>query len=166
MVKNVTTVRTTADPLRRTDIATIKMGQAALGMDDASYRTLLLVNTGKNSAALMNAFERRKVIARMALLGFKRPDAPRKAGDGLSIREPQVRKLRAMWYALAEAGAVDQPADAVACDKAIESWGKKQLAHDRGVGVMDALRFATGQQLDHLIEAMKAWGHRVKANIE
>ena len=31
---------------------------------------------------------------------------------------------------------------------------------------LDALRFASGEQMAKLIEAMKAWGHRVGAEIE
>ena len=71
-----------------------------------------------------------------------------------------MRKLRAMWYAMAEGGHVERPADAKACDAAIETWALRQLAPH---GRIDSLRFASGAQMNKLIEELKAWGKRVGA---
>jgi len=74
-------------------------------------------------------------------------------------REPQMRKLRAMWWMLADAGHVDTPADVDACTAAVEAWALRQLS--TSLPPLAALRFATGPQMNSLVEAMKAWCDRV-----
>ncbi len=157
------------DPHRKRELALIHMAKATLWLNREDYEHVLRTVTGKDSAADMNAAEREKLLQHFKAKGFKvKPTARSKQarpGTSQPLDGPQERKLRAMWYALAEAGVVARPAGAVACDQAVEVWSKRQL-NGTCLGPLDALRFASGEQLNKLIEEMKAWGLRVKANIE
>lgn len=149
-----------------TEIKLIHIGRSALGMDEATYRAMLAnLCNGKTSSKALTAQERQRVLDHMRDKGFK---LKRRAGQGGTThdtwrRAPQMRKLRALWYLLAEAGAVDHPADSQACDAAIEAWAKRQLSTH--TPPLDALRFADGVQMSQLIEALKDWGLRVGAPV-
>lgn len=155
------------DTVRKRELGLIHMAKAFFaqrdGMTADDYRAVVLQVTGKTSSADLDSAGREKLLQHFKAKGFvvkAKPGAARAA----PIREPQVKKLMAMWYALAEANAVARPASHEACSRALEAWAKEQLA-THTLGPMDALRFATGEQLNHLVEAMKLWGRRVKANI-
>lgn len=152
-----------ADTTQATEIKLIHIAKSSLGLAEDSYRQLLAkYGNGATSSKALTASQRRHLLNHFKACGFKLRPTSGKTGSEWR-REPQMRKLRAMWYRLAEAGAVDQPANGEACDAAIEAWAKRQLQHD--TPPLDALRFASGQQMDKLIEAMKAWGRRVGAEI-
>ncbi len=152
---------------RKRELALIHMAKAhfmtTAGMTDDDYRAVVRQVTGKASSADLDAAGRDKLLRHFKAKGFVVKAKPSMARAAY-IRAPQVKKLLAMWYALAESGAVMRPTSHTACSTAVEAWGKEQLAAHR-LGPMDALRFATGEQLNHLVEAMKLWGQRVKANI-
>lgn len=165
----------TTDQTRKREIVLIQLAKTFFakrdGLTDEDYRAGLMMVTGKVSSAALNADERDKLLKHYKAKGFVvKPKATtagkpaRSAASSSYIREPQVKKLLAMWYALAHAGAVTTPATHSAASDAVQAWAKDQLATHR-LGPMDALRFATGEQLNHLVEAMKLWGQRVKANV-
>lgn len=151
------------NPAQAKEVKLIKIAQRALQLDDATYRDMLSrLCGGKTSATDLDATERRRVLRHMKASGFVvKSKAPATGSEWR--REPQMRKLRAMWYQLAEAGAVDNPDNSVACDAAIETWAKRQL--DKPGAPFSALRFADGEQMNKLIEEMKRWGLRVGARI-
>lgn len=152
-----TATKSKAQMMRASDIKLIKMGQAALGLDDDTYRAMLAsIGGGKTSAKDLDWQQRQAVINHMKASGFviKRTHASSRArDDGMS-------KLRAVWYALAEVGAVQRPNTVEELDAAVESWAKRMQPK------LSALRFASGYQMQSLIEAAKKWGDRVGANIE
>lgn len=150
------------DATRKRELGLIHIAKAHLGLSREDYEYLIRTVTGttKTSAADLTHVERDKVLQHFKAKGFK---VQAKAGAKPLI-SPQHKKLRAMWYSLAEVGAVERPASAMACDHAVEAWAKRQ-AHGK-VGQIDALRFADSNQLHKLIEEMKAWGLRVKARID
>lgn len=152
------------DTSQATEIKLIHIARSSLKLAEDSYRELLArYGNGATSSKDLTASQRRHLLQHFKACGFKlRPNSGRAGGEWR--REPQMRKLRAMWYRLAEAGAVDNPVNSAGCDAAIEAWAKRHLQHD--TPALDALRFASGQQMDRLIEAMKAWGKRVGAEIE
>ena len=152
------------DTSQATEIKLIHIARGELKLADDTYRALLAqYGNGATSSKSLSASQRRHLLQHFKACGFKlRPKAGKTGSEWR--REPQMRKLRAMWYRLAEAAAVDQPADSAACDDAIEAWAKRQLQNE--TPALDALRFASGAQMDKLIEAMKAWGKRVGAEIE
>lgn len=155
---------TPADTTQGTEIKLIHIARQALKMEEDTYRALLArYGNGATSSKALTASQRRHLLQHFKNAGFKlRPNSGKVGSEWR--REPQMRKLRAMWYRLADAAAVDQPADSAACDAAVEAWAKRQLQND--TPPLDALRFASGAQMDRLIEAMKAWGGRVGAEIE
>ena len=152
---------------RKRELGLIHMAKAFFaqrdGMTADDYRAVVLAVTGKASSADLDADGRQKLLKHFKAKGFVVKAKPGKARAAF-IREPQVRKLLAMWYALSDRGAVAAPAHALACNQAVEKWAKEQLA-GTPLGPLDALRFATGEQLNKLIESMKAWGQRVGADV-
>lgn len=151
------------DNTQATEIKLIHIARGALKLAEDTYRALLAqYGNGATSSTALSASQRRHLLQHFKACGFQlRPKAGKTGSDWR--REPQMRKLRAMWYRLADVAAVDQPADSASCDQAIETWAKRQLQHE--TPPLDALRFASGQQMNTLIEAMKAWGERVGAEI-
>jgi Protein of unknown function (DUF1018) len=150
------------DAARKRELGLIHIARVAVGWDKAQYVYALMERYGVDSAAGLSALQRDDFLKMFKSLGFSVKPKAKPAGSQ-PVREPMVRKLRAMWYTLADMGAVERPASTIACDKAIEAWGRARLASNGGVGQFDALRFATYQQLNALIEQCKRWLHRVEA---
>lgn len=145
------------------EIKLIQIGRNALHLDDATYRQMLSnLSGGKTSSKALTATERQAVLRHMKAHGFV---VTPKAGTTAAAeadwqRAPQMRKLRAMWYLLADGGHVDRPADMAACNAAIQAWAERQLSGLQA-GPFSHLRFATGPQMDTLIEGMKLWCTRL-----
>ena len=143
----------------RRDVQLIQIGRRALGLDDDTYHAMLAcLCDGKTSSKDLTPKQRQKVLDHMKARGFVVKPRPQ-VQDGL--RADQGRKLRAMWWALADVGAVERPATPNGCAIAVEAWAKRQLSG--GQHPLDALRFATGAQMDVLIESLKRWCRRVGA---
>lgn len=86
---------------RNRQLARIHAGKKALGLDDETYRALLVRVTGVRSSADMTAAERNKVLAELARLGFKADEqAARKrgfAGRPKNVQDvPMLRKVEAL----------------------------------------------------------------------
>lgn len=149
--------KTRVEQLRAADIKMIKMGQAALGLDDDTYRELLArLCDGKRSATALTWQERQKVIAHMKANGLV--VKPRRATE--RVWDDTMPKLRALWYALADAGAVKRPGNTTELDMAIEAWARRMQPE------ISTLRMASGYQMQRLVEAAKRWGVRVGAQIK
>jgi phage gp16-like protein len=158
----------------RTEIQLIQIGRRELGLDDETYRELLRNLTGgKSSSKDLTPAERQRVLNHMKARGFE--VRPRREGKTTAAaaalaaapapawrHEPLMRKLRAMWYALAAAGAVERPDGVDACNAAIEAWAQRMMA--RWPVRPERLRFARGEQLGRLVEEMKRWCQRLGLN--
>jgi phage gp16-like protein len=142
--------------LRKRDIQLIKMGQAALGWDDDTYRDVLKLRYGQSSATALTWQQRQDLIAHMKASGF----VVKRKAVSQQTHDAQLLKLRAIWYALADVGAVTRPANAGAADEAMNAWACRQV---KG---LQALRWASGYQMQRLIEAAKRWAERVGAHLE
>lgn len=127
------------DPRTR-DLAAIHVAKKALGLDDVNYREVLLLLTGRASAAELNEEERRRVIEHFRGMGFSRPDRKRN-----NSANPQHSKIRYLWRDLHRAGAIRDNSDA-----ALDSYVRRMTG-------VDSLRFLTSGQSWRLIEAMKRW---------
>lgn len=151
------------DKTRARELKLIHIAKAHFNLTRDDYEFVIQKATGtkKTSAADLTHLERNALLKHFKALGF----VVRAPGAEQPLNDPQSRKLRAMWYALSEAGAVERPETAVACDNAVEAWGKRQLGNGQ-LGSFDALRFASGEQLAKLVEEMKRWGRRVGADID
>lgn len=148
------------------DIKLIHIAKAALGMDEGSYRALLAAKgNGATSSKQLSAAQRQAVLQHLKACGFvvqPKPGSAAAKANGWA-RTAEMTKLRALWWALADVGAVTRPADHQACDDAIDAWAVRQLSTH--TPKLDALRFASGAQMRELIEALKKWCRRVGAKV-
>lgn len=152
-----TASKSKVEQLRAMDIKIIKMGQAQLGWDDQLYRSVLASRFGgKTSATELNWQERQQLISYMKQQGFEVKSKLRTERGS----DDTMAKLRAIWFAMAEVGAVNKPATVAEADVAIEGWAKRMQPE------LAAIRFASGYQMQRLIEAMKKWAKRVGAPLE
>lgn len=149
---------------RKRELGLIHMAKAHLGLSREDYEFVIreVTKSGKCSAGDLTDAERNTLLQHFKRMGFT---VKPKADAARPLAGPQHRKLRALYYTLADAGAVTRPENPLACDKAVETWSKRQL-QDSQLGPLDALRFGTSEQLNKLIEEMKAWGRRVGARID
>ena len=89
--------------VRKKEIQLIQMGRAYLHQDDDTYRAMLAgMCGGKTSSKDLNWQERKKVLDHYKACGFVIKSKTVTGG----AHEDAMSKLRAIWYALAEAGAV------------------------------------------------------------
>lgn len=152
-------------------IAAIHVLKNLLKLQDDDYRALLITLVGKSSCKDMTNAQQVVVRTHMDKLakkmGVQKPGRgakPQGAGAQRPEDRPQVRKLKAMWWALADVDAVERPDGPAGCARAVEAWAKRQASSGK-LGAFDALRFASAEQLNKLIEEMKAWGQRVGAKM-
>jgi phage gp16-like protein len=140
---------------RRADLARIHVAKARLGLDDATYRAVLKGLAGVDSAALLDARGRARVLAAMREwggLGARAPDpaaARRRAAEGPS-RNAHAGKLRVLWRRMHRAGFV-RDGSAEALDAFV--------LHRTGVAGVGRL---TGAQAARVIAALKAWEKRAR----
>lgn len=139
---------------RKRELGLIHMAKAHLGLSREDYEFVIreVTKTSKTSAADLTDAERNTLLQHFKRMGFT---VKPKAGAERPLSGAQHRKLRALYYSLADLGAVSRPLSPMACDKAVETWAKRQLPS------LDALRFASSEQLNKLIEEMKRWECRV-----
>lgn len=118
--------------------------------DEAAWRGFLVQATGKDSLRAMDGRELGRVLDALHKRG-----APRTAGKGAGQRrlpsDPLSRKVRALWLALAEAGAIEN-----ASEQALDAFVKRQTG-------IDSLAWADGPAKVRVVEALKGWARRVGA---
>jgi phage gp16-like protein len=135
------------------DLAKIHIAKKALGLDDDTYRALLQRVGGVDSARDLDASARGRVLAELRRGGWK-PKPPRAAASRVLASEPQARKIRALWLALFEAGAVRDPSET-----ALAHYVRRQTGVER-------LQWLDTRQANRAIESLKGWAARVGAPIE
>lgn len=135
------------DPAKR-DSQMVRLKAMKAGMSEDQYKDWLLAHFGVRSATELTDKQRREAHARL----HKLLDATNPRADAGMWREPQLRKLSALWAQLAACGAVRIDTQA-----AMESWAKRRIP------ALAALRFARADQLQQLIEAAKQWLHRISS---
>ncbi len=137
-----------AEARRKRQIATVKIAQKQLSLDDDTYRDLLQAVTGKRSAAKLRTWELDNVINRLRQLGFK----PKKSGARKQADDAQSRKIRSLWIQLHEAKKVQDPSE-----KALTTWAANQFKNSQGI---EALQWLNSHQKSKLIESLKNWLNR------
>ena len=125
-------------------VAKIKIDHKQLGMDDASYRSMMPRVTGKRSATELTVTEQHQVLAELVRLGFR----PKPVHKGKTYSRPTSRKLVMLWQDLYQTGHVSNRSNAALCQ-----WVSRQT----GKGSPDWLEPAEAARL---IEALKAWLER------
>lgn len=154
-----------ATATRQNQLAAIHMAQKALHLSKEDAAALKLSVTGKCSAAEMTALERRQYLAHLSQLqamaafarGEKPAYTPKRLPAQRSVDDDQDERwgrARALWAALAQAGAVRVDTDA-----ALQAYAKRQTR-------VDLWRFMNSHQINNVIEALKRWCRRVDVPTE
>ena len=138
-------------------IGAIHVLKAKLRLSDDDYRALLKGLTLKTSSKDMSPAEQQKVRDHMQGLAERagvvqptrrRPMPAARFAKSKADATPKERKVWALWHQLGRDGVVRDTSP-----QALNKWVERQ------VGV-SAMVFASGAQLDTLIEALKAWQQR------
>ncbi len=134
--------RPASDQNRNRLIAAVHAAKKSARLDDDSYRDTLERITAKRSAADCNDAELRSALDHLNSLA----QAAKGAQAGKTRRRaegPLVGKVTALWWSLHHLGVIDNPSDA-----ALAAFLKRMAG-------VDALQWATADQLSTVIEALK-----------
>ncbi len=119
-------------------IAAMHVAKKQLGLDEETYRAVLVRVTGKNSASAMSDPERNRVVEEFRRQGFK----PVQKG----LQGPFAKKLQALWIGAWNLGIVRDRRDA-----AMLAFVKRQTGIDHTRFLLDA------EDAAKAIDALKAW---------
>ena len=158
-----------ADPHRASDSRRIHAAATSIGLERDVYEVILSEASGGRTTTSkeLTPTERVRVLEVLAKRGAKVSPRQDPRNPGADWRHaPKVKKLMAMWWAMAEAGVVNKPADNTACRRAVEAWATGHMAKGHGTQALKALRFASTEQMHQLIEALKRWGKEKGADIK
>lgn len=124
-----------------TALAAIHVAKKQLGLDEDTYRDVLVRATGKRSAGDMTPAEQDRALAEFRRLGFKPASkAASKRADG-----PYRKILQAHWIAMWNLGLIPDPSDV-----GLHGFVKRQTT-------LDHTRFLIDQEAaSAVIEALKA----------
>ena len=134
-------------------IAAIHTLKSKLQLSDDDYRALLVNLTGKASSKELSALQLEHVRSHMQNLavreGVAKPMFRRSTfAQAKAAASPRERKVWALWNQLYRDGKLrDNSA------KSLNTWVQHMVS-------VSALRFATDEQLNTLIEALKNWDAR------
>lgn len=133
-------------------LAKLHIAKKALGLDEESYRSVLVHATGKASARAMSEAERREAVRAFEALGFK-PAPARGAGSPAKRRAGHVRLVYALWGELQALGQVTKGPRGM---RALKAFVKRQCG-------IDHPDFIDIQAAPSVIEALKSWIERANA---
>lgn len=125
-------------------VGMIHVAKHQLGLDDDTYRALLIDLTGKDSCSKMTPKEQWRVIEELKRKGFQKK--PTHRGKRL-ISDPQAKKIRALWLTMADCGIVRDRSE-----KALASCMRRFTGR--------TLEDATVKQCQAMIEILKQWFDR------
>lgn len=128
----------------RNTLATIHIAKKELAMDDETYRAMLQNIAGVRSAKDLTPSKAGKVLAHLERCGFK----VRSKNSRTLARDPESKKVRALWLFLHELGVVKNPSEA-----ALAAYVKRMTG-------VDALQWGDSEQAEKLIETLKKWAMR------
>lgn len=139
--------RFAADPRRRAMLAKVHLAKKELGLDEETYRAVLVRKTGHESAASCSEAQLGGVLDEFKAKGWK-PATAGKLKGAKPADHPVAKKARALWISLHQLGEVRDPSE-----RALERFAARQLGVDR-------LQWADQSQGYRLIEALKAMAGR------
>jgi len=134
---------------RRKTMAKIHIAKKDLGLDDDTYRAMLVELTGKDSSKALTDQQLGKVMHHLKKRGFK-PKAP--AHTGSQRRQDtsaEATKVRALWLFLFELGEVRDPSE-----KALAAYVKR-------ITRVEDLHWIDSDQIAQVIETLKKWAVRI-----
>ena len=123
-------------------LAAIHVAKKQLGLDEDTYRAVLVNVTGKDSTRAMSEAERQRVVEEMRKRGFTKASS----GTRKRLKGRFAAKLQALWIAGWNLGIVSERDDA-----ALIAFTKRQTGIDHVQFVRDA------GDADKAIEALKGW---------
>lgn len=136
---------------RNVELAKIHIACQQLGMDEDSYRAMLMAIGRVQSSADLDVFGRARVLEHLVSLGWR--PVPRGRSDhkiAATPANPQDKKIRALWLAMADAGIVKNREEAAL------------LAYVKRVTGCDRLEWITSAQAGRVIESLKQWQERTR----
>lgn len=150
------TARDASDQRRRSMIGKVKIAQKELGLDQETYRAVLLRVVGRESAADCTEAQLGRVLDEFKAKGWKPASGGRRRSTSGAAPVPTSRpadhavagKARALWISLHHLGVVRDPSES-----ALEAFARRQLHVER-------LQWADQGEGFRLIEALKAMGGR------
>lgn len=128
-------------------IAKIHIAKKDLGLDDATYRSIIKQVTGKDSCRNCNIVQLEKIIDFMKSKGWKSQKPKKDYRDGPS---ELIKKIYVLWADLRERGAIKSD-EKNALDKFVKKHTKIDSVQWLGDG--DAIK---------IIEIMKKWIRRLE----
>lgn len=134
---------------RNSLIAQIHIAKTQLGMDEESYRALLLRHGGASCTEL-GLHQLSKVVAELKQKGFKAVKHSKKRGPKSSAFKSQGDKIRALWLAMAKQGIIRN-----ADETALRNYIKRMSG-----GRFEAPQFCDAATASRIIEALKQWQQR------
>ena len=135
------------------NLAKIHIAKKELGLTDEIYRDILRNLTGQDSAARINDNQADKVLRLFISKGWK-PKYQQEL-PGITIpKDPQSKKIQAMWITLHKAGVVKNGSDL-----ALLSFVKR-------VAQCDRLEWCRDIDKSNIIETLKAWAKREGVDLE
>ncbi len=123
-------------------LAAIHVAKKQLGLDEETYRSVLVRVTGKDSTRAMSEPERQRVVEEFRKSGFTKAVK----GSRTKLEGRFAKKLQALWIAGWNLGVV-----ADRDDSALVAFVKRQTGIDHVRFVRDA------EDADKAIEALKGW---------
>jgi phage gp16-like protein len=121
-------------------IAKLHIAKKQLGLDDASYRAVLMAATGKASSRDMREHELVAVMEAFKKQGFRATTPATKEG-----RKPYVTKIYALWGDLQRRGTLADPSM-----KALGSFIHRQTGMHRA-------EWLSPEDANKVTEGLKAW---------
>lgn len=137
----------------------LQVGKRTLQMDDDAYRALLARHGAKTvdghvSATTLHFGALVAAVEEMKRKGFRPQAKTGSAANVVDWRQARVRKIIALWCALADAGVVHNRSEA-----AMVKWCARITRKAR-------LQWATSPDLNACIEALKDWARRERVKID
>ena len=139
---------------RDREIQLIHVARRELGLDEETYRAMLVMVCGVKSSSDLDAAGRKKLLDHMKSKGFKVKSKSGGKAAADPAADPQYRKIQALWSDLARIGAVR-----VNTEAAIRVYIKR-------ITGCDAYSFCSSNQVASIIETLKKWRDRVEQPIE
>ncbi|KGF30464.1 gp16 family protein [Oligella urethralis] len=130
-------------------IRLIKIAQRELGMDDETYRAILMKTGNKDSSTKLTVSELERVLEHMKKCGFKVVPKSKKIGKMTMANDEQSKMIRGLWLELHRLGAVKNPSE-----YSLSRYVKRITGND-------LLQWTTSEQKSKTIETLKKWLDRV-----
>lgn len=141
----------TANPKKR-PAQIIRFKAIKSGMTEEQYKDWLANEFGVNSATKLDIDQQALANKKLNKLLIATGNDRKQSGQW---RDVQIQKMRAIWFSLADAGAVRNTSEA-----AMLVWAQRYFPKLR------VFTFATSAELSNLIERLKKWQSRVNAEQE